>query len=138
MVSPALAARLVPPLAKAGRLVLDDGRAGSGRPPVVWDDGGAWDFRLSVLRGNHDQWSVSGSLHRGDQRLGLEDPQLIVEGGFVFTPGRVAPLHDHGAFAWIPQLRRLKRIKFPDHERDNVLGMLLAGSVVPPSSWMTI
>ena len=132
VVSPALAARLVPPLAKAGRLVLDDGRAGSGHQPVVWDDGGVWDFRLSVLRGNHDQWSVSGSLHRGDQRLGLEDPQLIVEGGFVFTPGRVAPLHDHGAFAWIPQLRRLKRIKFPDHERDNVLGMLLAGSVVPP------
>ena len=132
VLSPALAVRVIPPLAKAGRLLLDDGRLPSGRQPSAWDDGEAWEFRLAVLRGDHDQWSISGTLRRGDERLGLDDPLLIVDGGFVFTPGRVAPLRDHGAFAWISQLRRLKRIKFPDHERDNVLGMLLAGAVVPP------
>jgi superfamily II DNA or RNA helicase len=132
LLSPALAARLIPPLAKAGRLLLDDGRAGSDRQPAAWDESGAWEFRLEVLRGDHDQWSISGSLRRGEERMGLDDPLLITDGGLVFTPGRVAPLRDHGAFAWISQLRRLKRIKFPDHQRDNVLGMLLAGPVVPP------
>src|SRR5450759_2640762 len=37
-----------------------------------------------------------------------------------------------GVFPWIAQLRNLKRIPFPDSERDAVLAKLLDCAVVPP------
>ncbi len=130
VVSSPLAAKLIPPLAKSGRLLLDSRRLNLERQPVVWDEGGPWEFRLSVRRGDYEQWSITGSLCRGEERMALEDPVLITE-NLVFTQGRVAPLRDDGGFTWISELRRLKRIRFADHERETVLGTLLGGAVVP-------
>jgi superfamily II DNA or RNA helicase len=130
VLSAPLAAKLVPPLAKAGRLLMDDKRSSKERQPVAWDEGGPWEFRLAMRRGEHDQWSISGSLCRGEARLALDEPLLITE-NLVFTQGRVAPLRDDGGFTWISELRRLKRIRFPDHERETVLGTLLGGAMVP-------
>jgi superfamily II DNA or RNA helicase len=129
VLSHALAARIIPPLARSERLVIAD-RSGPEDHVLAWDEGAPWEFHLTVRRGEYEQWSITGSLRRGEETMSLDQPLLITE-GFVFTPERVARLADRGSFAWISELRRIKRIRFPDHDREKVLGSLLTGSVVP-------
>ena len=48
------------------------------------------------------------------------------------THDRVARFDPAGGFAWVAQLRKLKRIPFSNRERDTVLASLLESAVVPP------
>jgi superfamily II DNA or RNA helicase len=129
---PALALRVIPLIAPTGRLVLKLGGLAAKTENLAWDGDEAWRFHLEVRPAEKDQWSISGVLIRGEQRMPLTEPALVTEGGFVFTRGKVARLDDSGAFPWISQLRLLKAIVFPDHEREVAIGKLLETSVLPP------
>src|SRR4030095_9871271 len=69
-------------------------------PALAWDDGEAWRFRLVVDR--HDRnWNLRGILQRGEERMELTEPVILLDGGIVIARGKVARMNDGGAFPWI-------------------------------------
>jgi superfamily II DNA or RNA helicase len=127
----ALAVRVIPKLAGAGRLWLDNNSRPDRPDPLVWDDGEAWKLWLDVRRDENDQWNIAGSLRRGSERMELTQITLVVQGGFVFTQERVARFDDAGQFPWLVELMKGKPIPFPNKDRDVVLAQLLDSPAVP-------
>ncbi|MCU1235401.1 MAG: SNF2-related protein [Candidatus Solibacter sp.] len=125
-----LAQRVIPMLAATGRLFFRDGMREP--QPVIWEADAPWKLWLKVRQDERDQWNITGSLRRAEEQLELQEPLLLVEGGFVLAKNRLAPLDDGGVFPWITRLTTLKRIPFPDRDRDTVMGKLLELTVVPP------
>ncbi|MEO8369585.1 MAG: SWIM zinc finger family protein, partial [Candidatus Solibacter sp.] len=118
-----LAVRIIPMIAGTGRLFVR--KPGSTvLNPLAWDEGEAWKLWLDVRQDDRDQWKITGSLRRAEERMELARPDLIVEGGFLSADGKLARLDDGGAFPWITRLLALKRIPFPDRERDAVMSMV--------------
>ncbi len=119
-----LALKLIPMIAATGRLRL---ARGHGSPwifsPAAWDPGEPWKLWLEVRQREGEQWSIEGSLRRGEERMELSQPLLLLEGGLMMTAGQLARFDAAGAFPWVAQLRSLKRITFRDAERDTVLGV---------------
>jgi len=129
----ALALKLIPAIAATGRLRLRAGEAGSkDLSELEWDAGEPWRFRLDVRQGEGEQWTIEGSLCRGEEFMELDQPLLLLDSGLLITPGRIGRFDDSGAFSWVTKLRTLKRISFLDRERDAVLEKLLESAVVPP------
>src|ERR1017187_5203782 len=126
-----LAQRLIPLVAATGRLYTRK-MSSMDLQPLAWDGGEPWKLWLDVRQDDRDQWKITGSLRRGEERMLLTEPSLIVEGGFLLAQGKIARLDDGGAFPWITRLAALKQIPFPDRERDSVMSKLLDLSVVPP------
>jgi superfamily II DNA or RNA helicase len=129
---PALALKLLPQLSATGRLYTHE-YAGGARPAqaLVWDGGEPWRLWLDVRQDERDQWAVTGSLRRGDERMGLDEPNLLLSSGLLVARHTVARFDHAGAFAWASQLRRLKRISFPDRERDAALEKMLESRALP-------
>jgi superfamily II DNA or RNA helicase len=128
---PPLALRLMPIISATGRLYARTG--GAYEPhPVAWDGGEPWRLNLEVRQDDRDQWTITGSFRRGEARMELNEPLLLRESGFLLAQDRLSRFDAAGGFAWIDQLRRVKRIPFPDREREKVLGNLLSLAVVPP------
>src|SRR6185436_4033467 len=129
---PVLALKLLPLVAATGRLALRTSVAYSDFQPAAWDAGEPWKLWLEVRQDDRDQWNITGSLRRGEERMDLSEPLLLLESGFVILKGRIARFDPGGAFPWVAQLRDVKRIPFPDRVRDTVLAKLLETTVVPP------
>ena len=79
---PALALKVIPRLAAAGRLWLDNNAYPDKPEPVAWDDGEAWKLWLDVRRDENDQWKITGSMRRTGEVLDLARITLVVEGRF--------------------------------------------------------
>ena len=126
----ALALKVIPRAAAAGRLALRADHLHQ-FAPLEWDQGEAWRLLLEVRQDDRDQWTIVGALVRGEERMPLTEPVLILRGGFVVARGRVALLEDEGAYAWIEQLLAIRSIPFPDRERDEVLASLLNTAHLP-------
>ena len=56
--------------------------------PLTWDEGEPWKLWLDVRQDDRDQWNITGSLRRGEERMELTEPALIVEGGFLVARGK--------------------------------------------------
>jgi superfamily II DNA or RNA helicase len=123
---------ILPLACRTGRCHL---RAASPHPellPLAWDDGPAWALSLDVQavpRAGH--YLVSGSLHRGEERMALSAPKLLLAGGLVFTAERVARLEDGGTFAWIAHLRQHASLRVPQAQGPAFVAMLLGLSRLP-------
>ena len=126
-----LAMKLLPMMSGTGRLFVRPETAGD-LLPITWDDGEPWKLWLEVRQDDRDQWAVTGSLRRGEARMDLHEPLVLLDYGLLVTREHVARLDHSGAFAWISQLRNVKRIPFPDRERDQALEMVLRSPVLPP------
>src|ERR1041385_2824934 len=129
---PVLARKLMPLMSATGRLRLRPSTGSMDLQPVTWDEGEAWRLWLEVRQDDRDQWKITGSLRRGEERMELAEPLLILEGVFLIARGSVARFDAANTFPWVAQLRNLKNIPFPDRARDTVLAGLLDCAVVPP------
>ncbi len=128
---PQLRDELLPLLCRTGRCLARAGRGGA-IAPLAFDDGGAYDFCLAVRRqAGAKQYTVEGELRRGDRRVPLSQPALLLAGGWVFLDGQVAPLNDHGAFQWIALLRRQGPLEVPSKEGEQLLERLLQMPALP-------
>src|SRR5450759_3305992 len=116
-----LALRLIPLVAATGRLFTRK-MSSTDLQPLAWDEGEPWKLWLDVRQDDRDQWKITGSLRRGEERMLLTEPSLIVEGGFLVALGKIARLDDGGAFPWIARLIALKQIPFPVRKRDLLQG----------------
>jgi superfamily II DNA or RNA helicase len=132
VVTPALAKRVIPLIAPTGRLGMKHSGLAASTELLQWDDGEPWRFRVEVRPAAKNQWKLSGLLCRGEASMPLTEPDLVIEGGFVFVKGKVARLDDGGSFGWIAQLRHLEHIIFPDNDREAAISRLLEMPSLPP------
>ncbi len=117
---------LVPMMCATGRCWLRRNSSDDAPSVLEWDDGPRWEFRLEARTGEASkQLVITGSLHRGDERMELSSPVLMVTGGLVFFQDRAARLDDGGAFAWIGYLRKHGALYAPMDHRDELLEELL-------------
>ncbi len=126
-------AALVERLARTGRLRLRRTEGEDDPPTVRWDDGQPWRFSLDVrpeLGGK--RWAWRGSLRRGDHRMDLSEPLILLPGLLVLGVGRAARFDDLGVMPWIQRLRQEKEITFVEPQQDLMLGRILAETRVPP------
>src|SRR5216683_6156804 len=98
---------LLPGMCRTGRCCLRRSPEDAEVRMLEWDDGEPWELWLQVARdGTGKHCLLQGDLRRGEERLALATPILLVHGGLVFTEDRVARLRDFGAFEWITLLRK--------------------------------
>jgi hypothetical protein len=128
-----LAKFVLPLVVKTGQSFLQKGAIRIPEEAVAlrWDDAGPWKFRVE-LKPTAEGWGLSGFLSRGEERLDLSAPDLVIEGGFVFMNGSVAPLDPHTSFKWLVWLRSHGMLEAPASERDLLLSSLLTNPGVPP------
>jgi len=126
-------AALVERLARTGRLRLRRTEGEEDPPTMRWDDGQPWRFCLEVrpeLGGK--RWAWRGSLRRGEHRMDLSEPLVLLPGLLVLGVGRAARFDDLGVMPWILRLRYEKEITFVEPQQDLMLGRILAETRVPP------
>jgi superfamily II DNA or RNA helicase len=130
-------AALVERLARTNRLRLRRTEGEEDPPTVRWDDGQPWRFSLEVraeLGGK--RWAWRGSLRRGDNRMDLSEPLVLLPGLLILGVGRAARFDDLGVMPWILRLRYEKEITFVEPQQDLMLGRILAETRVPPLELM--
>ena len=126
-------AALVERLAKSGRLRLRRTEGEDDPPTMRWDDGQPWRFCLDIrteLGGK--RWAWRGGLRRGENRMDLAEPLVLLPGLLVLGVGRSARFDDLGVMPWILRLRYEKEIVFVEPQQDLMLGRILAETRVPP------
>jgi superfamily II DNA or RNA helicase len=130
---PDLAKFVLPLIVKTGQCFLQKGAVRIPEEAVAlrWDDAGPWKFRVE-LKATAEGWGLSGFLSRGEERMDLSAPELVTEGGFVFTQESVAPLDAGRTFQWLVWLRSHGMLEAPESERDQLLSSLLTSPGVPP------
>ncbi len=130
-VPPEMLSFVMPLLCRTGRCYIGGNSSPRELAPIAWDDGPPWEF---WLEGREDvtggDYLVSGSLRRGDERIPLGEPSLLVP-GVIFIGNRAARFDDQGAFAWIPMLREDGAVTVPVQDRESFLRELLALGVLP-------
>jgi superfamily II DNA or RNA helicase len=92
---------------------------------VAWDEGGPWGFWLAVVPEPGVGYRLHGELRRGEERMELSAPALMVPGGLVFWDGKAAPLDDAGAFDWIGVLGKKRNLSVPAEHGEQLLEELL-------------
>jgi superfamily II DNA or RNA helicase len=100
--------------------------------PLAWDDGPAWVPSIDVQaapRAGH--YVVTGYLRRGDERIALSTPRLLLAGGVVILADRIARLEDGGAFPWIAHLRQHGPLRVPQPQGAAFVATLLGLARVP-------
>jgi superfamily II DNA or RNA helicase len=126
-------AALVERLARTGRLRLRRTEGEEDPPTVRWDDAQPWRFSLEIrpeLGGK--RWAWRGSLRRGENRMDLSEPLVLLPGLLILGVGRAARFDDLGVMPWIQRLRYEKEITFVEPQQDLMLGRILAETRVPP------
>ncbi|HUB79188.1 MAG TPA: DEAD/DEAH box helicase [Bryobacteraceae bacterium] len=126
-----LSLKLIPLMASSGRLFYRE-LVTSQFLPADWDAGDPWIPSLALRQDERDQWTISGFLRRGDERMKLDEPLLLLADGLLLARGVVARFEPGESFGWVSQLREVKQIPFPDRDRDAVLAKLLQFPALPP------
>lgn len=132
-VSTSLLGTVLPAIVGTGRASVRLSRLiGDDLVSVEWDEGAPWEFRLDVrLDDSGRQYRVTGVLCRGEERVDLTEPVLLLAGGIVILRGRVARLDAGGAFAWIADLRDVGMLRVPADQGSPFVGELLRMPAVP-------
>jgi superfamily II DNA or RNA helicase len=129
--SHAKATSLVPLLCQTERFFL---RVPEGSPlsaPLVWDGGGPWELGLEARPLESGGCEVSGSLRRGDERLPVSSPDLVLRAGFFLASGRVFRLAASEQFSWITRLRDQGILRYADGDLEKLFQQLFAGAEPP-------
>jgi superfamily II DNA or RNA helicase len=122
----ALSETLLPLLCATGRCLLRESEPDGSMRPLRWDEAGPWEFWLKVTPDDAGKtYVVAGELRRGEERLALEAPLLLLSGGLVFWEDRVAPLRDFNAFQWVALLRQQGEVRVPARQKQEFLAELL-------------
>jgi hypothetical protein len=126
-----LAQKLLPLIASAGRLCYRDHSAGH-LDPAAWDAGEPWIPWLELRQDDRDQWTIAGFLRRGEERMELDEPLLSSGRWIDARPRRRLAIRTRRRLRLGHPTAQVKRIPFPDRERDAVLARLLELPALPP------
>ena len=119
-------------LASSHRLYLRDGHHDYDElRPVTADDGPPWVFKLELMDDREGR-RLAGYLARGEQRMDVREPQLVLASGYLIARGALARLDHGGAFAWLAELRRLQQPPaFPEEAAPRLVETLARSRVDP-------
>ncbi len=123
--------QVLPRMAAHGRLWIANDVYSKDHKAATWDEGEAWRFWLGIRRNERDLWEITSELRRGDERMGIHEPQLFLPSGLLLSGNRLSRFGDPAAQAWIRSFRSDKVITFMDRDRDEVFRLLLDAPAVP-------
>src|SRR6267154_2117450 len=130
---------LLPRVVRTGLCSLPFAKEEIDKLPLEWDDGEPWRFVLEVRGSQQNGWQLTGDFRRGERRIAVNEPLLVMPGGVLVMPDWVARLSDSETVAWIAGLRKNGSIVVPEAERDEFLGSLLCSPTLPeidlPEEW---
>ena len=128
-----LVERALPLIAQSGRAFLRvQPSPGEQLVQLAWDDGPAWTFRLEIVHASGDEgFSIDGALVRGNERLAVRGPWLVLASGYIVHGTRIARLDPRGAFAWLAQLRGTGPMVIPPGATGQLLDVLARSGVDP-------
>jgi superfamily II DNA or RNA helicase len=133
LITPALAAVILPLAVKTGRCFLKKPRQAAAPAPIEWDEGEPWRFELEMNERKITGWTVTGFLRRGEERVDLSDTVLVTE-GFVFIANKVARLAADTPTEWLQHMRRTGAITASDKDGEALMAELLTLPGAPPLS----
>jgi superfamily II DNA or RNA helicase len=117
---------LVRRMCQTGRCVVRSGADLRKVQPVQWDDGEPWRLHLAVVpHGAGKLYRLEGTLRRGQQRIGITEPALMVAGGPIFIGDKAAAFEDEGAFPFAHLLVREQQLEVPVEQGDDLVEELL-------------
>ena len=105
---------LAPELCRSGRFLwrsshqdeFDEDQA------IAWDDGPPYQFRLEMVADDDTkEWVLRGWLHRGEERVKLTEPLLVLPGSVVLLGQDMAPLEGDDDEAWISVFRKQPELR---------------------------
>ena len=100
--------------------------------PVSADEGPPWVFKLELTATSQGRRQLSGSLIRGDDRMDVREPALVLASGHLLARGSLARLEPGGAFPWLAELRRVRNPPaFPDDAAPRLIETLARSRVDP-------
>ncbi|HEX4150696.1 MAG TPA: DEAD/DEAH box helicase [Steroidobacteraceae bacterium] len=127
---------LLPMLCRTGRCHLRltaPGEEEPEGPPLTWQDGEPWHFRLEVRRAREgDRYEAAGTLRRGEERMELSTPLVLQEAGILLTREWAAHYEHRGAFSWMRLLREQGPLQIPAAQSEEFLAELLGQPRLPP------
>jgi len=127
---------LLPLLCRSGRCHLRLATPGEDEelgPPLTWQEGEPWQFRLEVRRSTDgEEYEMSGALRRGEERLDVRAPAVVAEAGIVCMRDCAGRYDHHGAFAWISWLRQQGPLRVPVAQSEEFLAELVRQPRLPP------
>jgi superfamily II DNA or RNA helicase len=120
-------------LAGSRRLFLREGDHGYDElRPVSADDDEPWVFHLALTETTERLRQLSGYLQRGEERMDVREPNLVLASGYLVARGKLSRLDHGGAFAWLAELRRLDQAPaFPPDAAPRLVETLARGRVDP-------
>jgi superfamily II DNA or RNA helicase len=134
-----MARTVLPRVIQTGRCFLPFAKEEIEKPSLEWDDGEPWRFVLEVRGSQQNGWQLTGHFRRGERRIAVNEPLLVMPGAVLVMPDSVARLADDETTAWIAALRKNGSIVVPEEERDEFLGSLLGSPTLPaidlPEEW---
>jgi superfamily II DNA or RNA helicase len=132
-----LQAQVVERIARTGRCRLRRTEDEDDPPALRWDDGPPWEFWIDIRLADPAarRWTWRGILrrHRGEDRMDLAEPLVLLPGLVVQGVGRAARFDDAGIFLWMARLRHEKEMSLSEVQQDAMLGRLLGDARVGPS-----
>ncbi|MFO0957278.1 MAG: DEAD/DEAH box helicase [Isosphaeraceae bacterium] len=135
IVDPSRQVSVLEKVGKTGRARLRRAEGEDEPPSLRWDDGPPWQFWIDIRPADSSgkRWLWRGSLRRGEQRLDLGEPLVLLPGLVILTNGKAARFDDAGIYLWMARLRHEKEMALSDVQQDTMLGRILGESGVPPS-----
>jgi superfamily II DNA or RNA helicase len=127
---------LLPKICATGRCRLRTGAVFEfeALPPLQWDDGDPWRFRLVVER-QDKSWSVRGVLRRGEEVMDLAEPAVLLN-NFLIARGKISRLNHGDSFRWIATLRKsASDLKVPTAQGPELVAEILKSTQVPEIEW---
>ncbi len=122
---------LIPMLCATGRCRLRR-TPGGVVEPLAWDDGAAWELGLEVREESDSDLAVTGSLRRGERRLDLATPVLVMRSGLLVRGGLAGRHNAADSFGWVSLLRGSGKVPVPAAEAGELLEHLLTAPTTPP------
>jgi len=106
-------------------------RGGERGEPLSWDGATPWQLWLEVREEVNGDGSVIGVLRRGEERMSLAEPALLMRSGLMIAGNRISRLEAEGAYNWIPLLRGTGTFRVPAAETEELLERLLTSPALP-------
>ncbi|TWT58801.1 ATP-dependent helicase HepA [Thalassoglobus neptunius] len=122
---------ILPLMANSGRLrYLDESE--KERPPLSWESTNPWKLCLVLNQSEEDgTWKLEGEVRRDDDRMKLDDCELLLPGGLVATQDFIYRLDDFGAFDWVPMLTADQKMVAQDGEQQDLVDWILDMPTLP-------
>jgi len=98
-------------LAQAGVLHLGELGRKPDPEPLRLDTGSPYEFRLELDRGQTAR--LHGSLVRGDERVSIQEPDVVLAYGLMIFDDALAEIELGGGWHWLAHLRRTGPIEVP-------------------------